>query len=208
MTDQLSWPPPPTWGTSTQAFWIGVYGSAIGIVLVPFWGSGCMVLIFTVPALIYGALKRGKETEERNQARVAREQTIEKTGASMIGEVKYVGGHPLIPETRQIVLALLPETLALYSLLPDHLIEPITTVPIDKIDRVGTGRPRSATEIFHEESSSTIDVIEGSPFLHVAFDLEGDDYTVSFSDFETGSPVDWSNKIISLRHEIRHSGSS
>ena len=147
------------------------------------------------------------KTENQKQTAVvqaARKATQEFTNSLMMSRAKYVGGHPLIAETQSVVIGLSDSSFTIYGFIKpkSDFIQLKVSILLSSIEKARTGRPRTAHEIFDEDDRRVIDVVEDLPFLQLGFQLDGQKYAVSLSDFEIGSPTDWSNRIISLRHAI------
>ncbi len=202
MSTNLSWSPLPYTIEGELSFWAGAILTAIACVLSPF--GGFCLFVLTLPLLGLGWYLKDKNQKQTAVVQAARKATQESTNSLMMSRAKYVGGHPLIAETQTVVIGLSVKSFTIYEFIKPEsdIIQPKVSVSLSSVEKARTGRPRTAHEIFDEDDQRVIDVVEGSPFLQLGFQLDGQRYALSLSDFEIGSPTDWSNRIISLRHAL------
>ncbi len=201
MSSNLSWPDLPTTLAGELLFWSGVIFTVIGFLLSPF-GGWCL-FAFSLPLLGAGWYLKDNNQKKVTVALAIRNATQKATSSLMMGRAKYVGGHPMISESQTVVIGLSEKAFTIYEILQQSdAIQPKVSIPLSSVEKTSTGRPRTAHEIFDEDDRSVIDVVEGSPFLQLGFQLDGQKYAVSLSAFENGSPTDWGNRIISLRHAL------
>ena len=169
------------------------------------WKSWAWILVFPLYPLIpigawilYDRYKKCLIEKEK------RERTLKITSSILMSKVEYVGGHPLIPQAKTVVVGVSKTEFTIYSIEKENIISPIASVQIRDIATVGTGRPKTAKEIYDEDNGYSIDVIEKSPFLSVIFALDGHNYSMSFQNFEKqDAPQEWSNQIVSLQYKAR-----
>lgn len=189
MNEQLYWPPE------------GSGKGCLGWFLI----FPCGVCIITIPIGIW-LINEGKK--EENQQIQIRQKTMELTHSVLMSKAKYVGGHPLIPESSEVVVCLSETHFSIYSIDDQYRMSPLSSIALLEIARVATGRPKTAKEIYDEDHGYTIDVVEQSPFLSVIFKIKDHSYVASFERFEKDSPQEWCNKTIALQYQLRNEQSS
>lgn len=146
-----------------------------------------------------------KGNEDRELLRRKRKKTAQATKSLLISKAKYTGGHPLISQSREVVVSLNETSFVIYSINSQYAISALSSIPLQDILRVWTGRPKIAREIYDSDDRRTIDVFEQSPFLSITFRLKDYEYTVTFERFERNSnPQDWANKIIAQQYRQRN----
>jgi hypothetical protein len=122
-----------------------------------------------------------------------------------ICQAEYVGGHPLITESRPVLLSLSNNAVGIHAVSNWNLANSLATIPLENITKVSTGKPKTAREIYDEDRGTTIDVTEQSPYLSIAFSLEGDTFTATLQSLDAdNTPQQWSNLIISKRYQLMH----
>lgn len=196
--------------------------------------TGCLFAPIFVPMALPSRSRLKKIAQNRRI-------TMERTNSFLMSRVEYVGGHPLIPHRGNCILGLSPTHLTIYSMEDkkgwmkqgQYWIAPMTEIPIQDIVQTGTGRPKTAREIYDEDYGYTLDVYEGSPFLNIAIKLGEKTHLMSFQSFENWtiyheresssreekmltywglgdykflSPQDWHNIIVSLKYQLSESG--
>lgn len=165
-------------------------------------GTGQIVLGCLFPLLglflIPEGLRRRKAAQEKRQ------HVMGATGSVLMSRAEYVGGHPLMPHSRTVILSLTATQLTIYSIDDQHAIQPEASIPLTDIAQSGIGRPKTAEEVYSRDSGYSIDVYERSPFLRVEFRLRGDTYCASFEQFESDAPPHmWYNQIAALKYQLR-----
>lgn len=186
-TSILYWPRPPDGGYDVVSLFF----------MILFYPVGIGVFIYN--QFFGGFEKRRKRDEIREQHR---SRTIQITNSALITPAKYVGGHPLIPQSQKVVLSLNKTHFTVFSIDEDYRINPLTSISLLDILKAARGKPKTAREIYDEDHGHTIDVMEHSPFLSIVFKLEGHSYMASFEDFDESSPLEWSNQIIALQYHL------
>lgn len=167
-------------------------------------GMGAVFCIPFVAMLVGGFLIVRSSNEKRAQNLRIRQSTIEELRPELMSEVHYVGGHPLIPQVSRVVLALEKPVVKIYQLNSNYELGFITSIDLLEVSKVRMGRPKSAQEVYDEDSGYSLDVYEQSPFLNIIFRLDGHSYQVTFDDFEKPySPRDWYNRLIAVQHDLR-----
>jgi hypothetical protein len=120
-------------------------------------------------------------------------------GYVLISRVRYVGGHPLMPKSGPVIIALSNTDFVIHPSLDSSSY----SIHLLKIAKVGAGKPKTAREVYSEEGGNTIDVIEGSLFLSIVFELDNYTYTASFEAFPGTNPQEWVNQITVLQYQLR-----
>ena len=120
-------------------------------------------------------------------------------GYLRVSRVTYLGGHPLMPNSTQALIGLSNENFVIHSLADMSTC----SIPLLTIVKVGTGKPKTAREVYNEDRGYTIDVIEHSPFLSVAFELDKYPYIASFEAFSDATPQEWANQITAVQYQLR-----
>ncbi len=222
MKKPLYWPP-----ISSDAWigWIlgtiGFLGSCVIIAFFGLWiyldhsarvfptsllvfGCGGFVGSPFITILILGFINVRNNNDKRERNLRIRQDTVEELRSELISEAGYVGGHPLIPQVDRVVLSLVKPVINIYKFGPDYEIIFATNINLVDIRKVRMGRPKSAKEIYDEDSGYSIDVYEQSPFFNIIFVLDGHTYQASFENFESPyTPRSWYNKITTMQHQIR-----
>ncbi len=127
-----------------------------------------------------------------------RQRTIEATKSLLISMAKYVGGHPEISQSCEVVVSLTETNFIIYSIDSQYAISVLSSIPLLHIIKV--------EEQMRDKNNNTF---QQTPFLTIEFKLQGYEYAASFESFEKGSsPQDWANKIIAQRHRLRTASSS
>jgi hypothetical protein len=188
----------------------------------------CVGLIGFLP-IVLGVSTLRSIQKIKNTLIAQRQATLNVTHSILMSKAEYVGGHPLIPNAGTVVLGLSENQLTIYSLsgrptrppaplylllnermekwLQHYTIQSITAIPLLDVTQVGSGRPKTAREIYYDDSGYTIDVSEHAPFLFVTFKLNGESYRVSFESFESETPPQkWCNQIIALKYKLQSGG--
>jgi len=208
MRQELYWPPlsnPIKKYLSLFMWWMGVLY--------------CWTL-FLLPLWFIGRRDYKKEKRFEQEARQYRRRSQEATNSVLMARVRYVGGHPVLPHSEAVVIGLSQDGLAIYTYkeaypsigffpptpfpFERYVIERRAVVSFSNLIQVGTGRPKTARQIYDEDQGYTIDVTEHSPFLTITFELEGDTYQASFQGFESPhTPQKWYNQMAALRYQLR-----
>ncbi len=130
--------------------------------------------------------------------RQKRKYTLQTTSSLSMAKAKYVGGHPLISQSREVVVSLTETNFIIYSIDSQSEISVLSSIPLLHIIKV--------EEQMRDKNNNTF---QQSPFLTIEFKLQGYQYAASFESFEKGSsPQDWANKIIAQQYQLRTASSS
>ncbi len=157
------------------------------------WG---LFMIVFYPWGLLELYLRTRRREARNRARIF-------TDSVFMSSANYVGGHPLLPTSCRVVIGLTKHYFKIYLLDNQSCFSTFQSIYLLDIIRTATGKPKTAREIYDEDHGHTIAVVEGSPFLQIMFKKDGDNYLMSFEDFDEMLPQEWHNQIVHLQYVLK-----
>lgn len=165
-----------------------------------FFAGGVPVLaLFLALAVLIGLASHRHARERRAETMAQRQETMDRTGSLLMSRADYLTGHPLIPRRETVVLGLTESALVIYALNLQQLIEPMTTIPLQDIIRVGTESPDSAHTLPLDVEETLPEVEDHSPYLNLTFRFQGRTHRMFLKAFETDPPAVWCRRIADLK---------
>ena len=120
------------------------------------------------------------------------ENAQRQAGATVMGSAIHVAGHPLLNREQEVVLALTPEGLKIFSYEDGH---PLDILSVDHIAELHT-------VTYDDERIPHIDVINSTAqALQFTYKADGKEYTCLFRRMRKVRPIDWYHELQKARFE-------
>ncbi len=121
---------------------------------------------------------------------VIQEKARQQSGASVIGSAVHVAGHPLLNRDQEVVLALTPEGLKIFSYEDVHPIDILSVNHIEDLHTV----------TYDDERIPHTDVINSTAqALQFTYKVNDREYTCLFRRMRKVHPIDWYHELQKAR---------
>ena len=139
-------------------------------------------LILVIVLLIYSYYRYRKSIASRLSVIQVQEQAKSLTGASTIGSVIHLAGHPLLSRDQPVVLALASGSLSIYDYASPI---PMDTLPLEDVLAV-------YTVVYDDDRIPHLDVIDSAAqAIQLEYSRKGQTWTCLFHHMQKLRPIDW-----------------